>query len=101
MGVGDAELESIIQELGQLLEEAPEKVEEAFLLVWRARFDQALQGAERGPEWPRLAAMARAVEGRIAARTALLEVERDEVRKILAGQAQGARALKAYRPSDS
>lgn len=66
------------------------------LAAWRVRFDEAVATATRGPEWGALVARAQALSGRVAQLSATLEARREEVRRELAHQAAGNRALKSY-----
>lgn len=69
------------------------------LADWRKDFDTAVATAERGPAWAEIVARAHRLAGQVDSATETLSVRRDELRKQLSLQNQGARALQAYKPS--
>jgi hypothetical protein len=66
------------------------------LAEWRARFDEAAESADRGPEWPALVARAHALAAQVDRMALALTQRRDEIRRELERQAAGNRALKGY-----
>ena len=69
------------------------------IALWREGFDTAVAGAERGSGWPGTVARAHALSGRLDAVAKIYSAQKDELRKELDLHAQGARALKGYKPS--
>lgn len=66
------------------------------LEAWNTGFLAALAEAEKGEEWPRLAARGHAASRALEDRIARLALERDRVKGELAIQDRGNRALKGY-----
>ncbi|HJV22381.1 MAG TPA: hypothetical protein VJ570_06780 [Holophagaceae bacterium] len=94
--MSDLDLVATLEELeGQLAEGA---VEGEWLAAWRVRFDAALAGADRGPDWSAIVARCQALAARLDAEAGRLTVERDRLRKEMDLQAHGTRALKGYKP---
>lgn len=77
--------------------EAGDPQAEAVAACQRA-FDAALASADRGADWPSIAARAHALSERLSAVTLVLSEKRDAIKRELARQATGSRALKAYKP---
>lgn len=82
-------LESLLQG-----EPEPEAIE-----AWQRRFDEALRHVERGPAWPDLVAKAHQLATQLHQRADHLSEELAGLRLDMERQAQGSRALKAYKPS--
>jgi len=77
--------------------EAGDPQPEAVALCQRA-FDEALASADRGSDWPSIAARAHGLSERLNAVTLVLSEKRDAIKQELSRQATGSRALKAYKP---
>lgn len=97
--MSDRDLARILDEMEEMLRqepfpEAPEAIE-----AWRLRFADAVASADRGPEWEALAKRARELGKRVEILLEELSRKRDALRLELDHQAQGSRALRAYRPS--
>lgn len=95
--MSDSEVVAALEAMEQLLRGG--FVEPEILAAWQQQFDAALASAERGTGWSPIVARARDLAGRLDAAAELLASQRDQLRKELDLQAQGARALKGYRPS--
>lgn len=95
--MSDLELEAALDAMEQLLQgpglDAPT------LLAWQQRFHEALGTAERGPGWPSLVARAHGLATRMDQAIQRLTAEKNALAGELNRSAQGARALKGYRPS--
>jgi len=74
-------------------------LEPEVVAAWQERFDTALASADRGPGWASLVTRAHALATRVDAAALPLAEQRDQMRKELALQAQGVRALRGYRPT--
>ncbi|HJV90394.1 MAG TPA: hypothetical protein VJ623_08830 [Holophagaceae bacterium] len=94
--MSDLDLVTLLDELEARL--GGEGVEGEALAAWRARFDEALAGVDRGPEWSAIVARCHALAQRLNEEADRLSLERDRLRKELDLQADGARALKGYKP---
>lgn len=95
--MSDQSVVVLLDELEQLLQE--EVPEGEAIAAWRERFEAALTGAERGPDWPGIVARCHALASRVDATAGQVDARREVIRQELARQDQGARALKGYRPS--
>lgn len=69
------------------------------ITAWRHRFDAALVSADRGLGWPQVVERAHGLAGRLDAAAQTLSDQLTQVRKELAIEARGERALKGYKPS--
>jgi hypothetical protein len=95
--LSDQEVVSALEAMEQLLHD--DSVEPEAIAAWQKRFDAALVSAERGPGWDTIVARANKLAARLDAVTLILSEQRDQMRKELDHQAQGARALKGYKPA--
>lgn len=95
--MSDLDLVTLLDAMDQLLRESLPEPEA--ILAWRERFDAALLTAERGPGWAGIVARAHALAQKLDLTAKDLSEQRDQLRKELNLQAQGARALKGYKPS--
>lgn len=94
--MSDADLIQALDDLERLLQD---DLDPAGITAWKTRFDTEVASAERGPGWPQIIARARDLAGRLDAAANALSDQLSQVRKELAVQARGERALKGYRPS--
>ena len=67
--------------------------------AWHERFTEEVRTAERGPGWTGLVERSHAIVVPLQEQLRKLEAMRDALRIELGTQAQGERALKAYKPS--
>jgi hypothetical protein len=95
--LSDQELVSALDAMDQLIRDG--LVEPEVILQWRQRFDAALATAERGAGWSQIVARAHDLSATLDIAVKTLSDQRDQIRKELDLQAQGARALKGYKPS--
>ena len=93
--MSDLDLIRCLDELEQVLE--GNALEPEDIAAWQARFDAACAEADRGTGWVGIVNRAHALATRIDMRTGALVEQRDQIRKELDLQAQGARALRGYR----
>lgn len=68
------------------------------LAAWQTRFDGLRETAERGAGWEGLVARARELAPLLDRRVGELTVQREQIGRALKLQAQGARALRSYKP---
>jgi hypothetical protein len=95
--LSDADLVHSLEELEHLL--LGNALEAETIAVWRKQFDAALASVDRGPGWPQIVTRAHELATKLDARTKVLSAKRDQMGKELGLQAQGARALKGYKPA--
>lgn len=94
--MSDLEVAVALGAMEELLRSKPLKAEE--LRAWRQRYDAAMATAERGKDWSAIEIRIHELPGKLEAAAKDLSGEMEVVRKQLMLQAQGARALKGYRP---
>lgn len=94
--MSDADLVRILDDLERLLQG---DLEPELISEWQKRFDAELASADRGPGWPQIVERAHGLAHRLDTTAGALSDQLDQVRKELALQAQGERALKGYKPS--
>lgn len=97
--MSDQDLARILDEMDRMLGQRPFPEDPEAIEAWRLRFAQAVASAEHGPDWERLALRARDLGKRVESLLDDLNRERERLRLELDHQAQGSRALRAYRPS--
>lgn len=95
--MSDQEVSLALDDLERLLGQGEAPDPDA-LAQWQGRFAASLAQAERGEGWAALVARAKELALRLEARALALTAEREALRRELDLQAQGARALKGYRP---
>lgn len=96
--MSDQEVITALEAMEQMLLRG-DPVEPQVLADWRKDFDAAVATAERGPAWAEIVARAHRLAGQVDTAAETLSVRRDELRRQLSLQNQGARALQAYKPS--
>lgn len=96
--MSDQEVIAALETMEQMLLRA-DPVAPQVLADWRKDFDEAVATAERGPAWAEIAARAHRIAGQVDSASETVSVRRDELRRQLSLQNQGARALQAYKPS--
>ncbi len=94
--MSDQEVAQALDALEELLRSKPLRAE--MIRAWRQDFDKAMAAAERGKGWSALEARIHELPGKLEAAAQALSVEQEGLRKQMLLQAQGARALKGYRP---
>ena len=94
--MSDADLIRALDDLEQMLQG---ELDPEAITAWRHRFDTELASADRGPGWPQIVDRAHGLAGRLDAAAQTLSDQLTQVRKELAIQARGERALKGYKPS--
>jgi len=94
--VSDLEVVAALDAMERLLHEGITEPEA--ILDWRKRFETALAAAEHGPGWPGIVARAHALSERLESAARSLSEQRDQLRKEMDLHAQGARALRGYKP---
>jgi hypothetical protein len=65
---------------------------------WHAGFRKALEGAEKGPQWPAIQARAQELGKRLDLQVNHLNAIRGAVRQELLARSKGSRALRGYQP---
>lgn len=95
--MSDADVVQSLEALELLLKASPFSAEA--IADWREGYDLALESADRGPEWPAIQARAHQLAAILDQAAQAISLQQNEVRKELSLQAQGARALKGYRPA--
>lgn len=68
------------------------------IAAWRQRYAAALATAEKGEGWSETTARARGLAEQLHAAVKVLSLRKAALQKAQGLQAQGARALKGYRP---
>jgi hypothetical protein len=94
--MSDLDVARALDALAELLHSKPLKAED--LRAWRQRYDAAMATAERGKDWSAIEIRIHELPGKLDAAAETLSVEQESLRKQMLLQAQGARALKGYRP---
>ena len=94
--MSDTELIRVLDDLERLLQ--GDLLEAGAVASWREQFEVALASADRGPDWPGIVTRAHELSAKLDTRTKALSEQRDKMGKELGLQAQGARALKGYKP---
>ena len=89
-----SELDAALDALEAMLQ--GESLEASALDAWRAHYEAALARTEQDEATRN---RARELASRLEAAAARLAVERDALRRSMNQQAQGARALKGYKPA--
>lgn len=92
------DLLALLDDLERLLQEG--EVDGEAITSWQRSFNAVLAVTDRnGDTWPQVVARSKALAQHLDAAAARLSERRDQIRKELALQDQGARALKGYKPS--
>ena len=94
--MSDLEVATALDAVEELLRSKPLKAED--LRAWRQRYDAAMATTERGKDWSAIEIRIHDLPGKLEAAAGTLSAEQENLRKQLILQAQGARALKGYRP---
>lgn len=94
--MSDAKIREALDRMDAWLSDPSREIDIAELTEWNEAYVLAVEGAERGPEWPILVVRAHALGERLNDRLAPLIRERDALRVELTAFAQGNRALKGY-----
>lgn len=89
--------EASLDQMARWLDDPGWTAEAAEVAVWEAEFQQALEEARGGLDWEFLRERAHALGARLEEKLQGVITERDALKAELDGQAQGRRALKAYR----
>lgn len=97
--MSDRDLALVLDEMERMLEEQPFPEDPEAIEAWRLRFAEAVASADRGPEWESLAVRARDLGRKVEHLLEHLNHKRESLRLELDHQAQGSRALRAYRPA--
>ncbi len=97
--MSDRDLALVLDEMERMLEEQPFPEDPDAIEAWRLRFAEAVASADRGPEWECLASRARNLGRKVEHLLVHLNQKRESLRLELDHQAQGSRALRAYRPA--
>ena len=96
--MSDALVSHLVAEMENYLK-GTESPDPEHVAAWNARFQAAVENAERGPEWKGTVDRAHALSETIQKRIGGLNYEREQLRLELNSQALGQRALKGYSSS--
>ncbi|BDU78824.1 hypothetical protein [Mesoterricola sediminis] len=97
--MSDLTVAASLDDLERLLGEVMDDPDPVAVETWHTAFKAALAGAERGPQWPGIAARARELGQRLETRTSQLRALRGAIREELLAQEKGGRALRGYKPT--
>lgn len=97
--MSDAGVRAALEQMEAWLADENWVPEVGALAQWDAEFQAALAQAEKGPGWSSLMERAMAAGHGLEARTLVVAVTRDQVRKELESYERGHRALKGYEAS--
>lgn len=97
--MSDRAVASSLDDLERLLGQVLDDPDPGAVAAWHDQFRKALEGAEKGPQWPAIAARAHELGGRLQERVSQLKALRGAVREELLAREVGGRALKGYKPT--
>lgn len=97
--MSDVRVREALLEMEAWLADPAQSFETLDLGTWNEAYQAAVAGAERGPGWEGLVALAHSLGEQLEARLTDLECERDAVKLELGTFARGDRALRGYRPN--
>ncbi len=92
------EVRDLLDGLEAYLEKEGEPLDAGWIQAWDEAFRRAAEGARQEPDWGSLVARSQALGARVQGRVEALEARMESLKEQLELHAQGARALRAYRP---
>lgn len=97
--MSDARVSAALDDLERLLAALVDAPVPGVVQAWHTAFKEALATAERGSQWPAIAARAKDLNQRLDLAMRNLQAIKGAIRLELQAKEKGHRALMGYRPS--